>query len=79
MERVDPRTVLPVKVATFTEQRKTEDMRGALAGGKAAVAVEPNKTITKDTVSIIKREALRRETAIAEKGKSHEGRFCSTR
>ena len=42
-ERVDRRTVLPAKVATFTEQKKIEDMPGGLVEDKAGVAVEPNK------------------------------------
>jgi hypothetical protein len=43
MERGGRKTVLPVKVAIFTEPKKIEDMRGALAGGRADVAVETNK------------------------------------
>jgi hypothetical protein len=39
-ERVDRRTVLPVRVATSVEQRKIEDMPGGWVGDKADVAVE---------------------------------------
>jgi hypothetical protein len=42
-ERVDRRTVLPVRVATSVEQRKIEDMPGGWVGDKVGVAVEPNK------------------------------------
>jgi hypothetical protein len=42
-ERVDRRTVLPAKVATFTERKKTRDMLGGWVGDKASVAVEPSK------------------------------------
>jgi hypothetical protein len=43
MERAGRKTVLPVRAAISTERKKIEDMRGALAGGKADVAVETNK------------------------------------
>jgi hypothetical protein len=43
-ERVDRRTVLPAKVATFTEQRRIENISKVWVGGKAGVAVEPNKS-----------------------------------
>ena len=52
MERVGRKTVLPVRAAISTERKKIEDMRGALAGGKAGVAVETNKN-NKDRISTI--------------------------
>ena len=42
-ERVDRRTVLRARVATFAEQRKIGDMPKGLEEGKAGVAVEPNR------------------------------------
>ena len=42
-ERVDLRTVLRVKAATFAEQRKREGMPGGLEEDKAGVCVEPSK------------------------------------
>jgi hypothetical protein len=42
-ERVDQRTVLPVRVETFTGHKKTEDMPGGWVGDKGGVVVEPNK------------------------------------
>ena len=41
--RVDRRTVLLAKVATFTEHKRIEGVPGGLVEGKEVVAVEPNK------------------------------------
>jgi hypothetical protein len=71
-ERVDRRIVLPAKVATFTERKKTGDILRGLEEGKAGVAVEPNKN---------NQESLKNRDQypnINEKGESHEGSFCSS-
>jgi hypothetical protein len=54
MEQVGRKTVLPVRVAISIEHRKIEDMGGALAQGKVAVAVETNKNSKKGTPRICK-------------------------
>jgi hypothetical protein len=43
MERVDRRTVLPARVATFTERKRVGDMPKGVVEDKAGVAEEPNK------------------------------------
>ena len=40
MEPVDRKTVLPAKVTTFIEQRKTGDMPGDMAEDKGGAVVE---------------------------------------
>jgi hypothetical protein len=48
-ERVDRRTVLPAKVATFTEQREIGGMPGALVEDKAGVVLELSKNSNEGT------------------------------
>jgi hypothetical protein len=43
MERVDRRTVLPARVATFTERKRIGDMPKGVVEDEAGVAVKPNK------------------------------------
>jgi len=47
MEQGDQDPALPVRVAISIEHKKIEDMREALAEGKAGVAEEINKKISK--------------------------------
>ena len=43
MEPVDRKTVLPAKVATSIERKKTEAMPGSLVEDRAGAAVDPNR------------------------------------
>jgi len=55
MERAGRKAVLPARVAISTGNRKIEDMRGGLAGGKADVAAEANKNGKEKISRICKR------------------------
>ena len=44
MEQASQEAVLPVKVATSTERKKTEDMLGELVEDRADVVVGPSKS-----------------------------------
>jgi len=50
MERVDRKTALPAKAATFAEQKKIEDMPGDLEEEGEGVTVEPSKNSNRGTI-----------------------------
>jgi len=52
MDRAGRKTVLPVRASISEERKKIEDLRGALAVGKADVAAETNKN-NKDRIPTI--------------------------
>ena len=66
MEPVGRETALPAKAATFVERRRIGVMPEESAGGKAGVAVGPNKNNNP------------REINVNKKGESHESRFRSS-
>jgi hypothetical protein len=76
--------VPPVKAATSTEHKKTEDMPRGLAEDRAGVVVEFNKSKSVYAEQRLRYECLRTRNTntvtlfLNKKGESHEGRFCSS-
>ena len=64
MERACRKTVLPVRAAISTERKKIEDLRGALAGGKADVAAETKKNNKDRILAICEQEVTEQRMAV---------------
>lgn len=79
MERVDRKTALPAKAATFAEQKKIEDMPGDLEEEGGVLPWNRAKTVTEEQYNrSIAKGGKPTEMNTNRKGESHEDRFCGS-